>query len=130
MTAATAVATAWIFPGQGSQKVGMGRAWAERFPVAHAVFDEASEALGSTSRRSAGRAPRASSSSPPTRSRRSSPLGRHRGCCAARLAPAAVAGHSLGEYSAHVAAGTLTLADAVRLVRRRGELMQEAVPVA
>jgi len=125
------VATAWIFPGQGSQKVGMGRAWAERFPAARAVFDEASAALGFDVAALCWQGPenelQLTANTQPailTVSIAIERVLRERG-----LAPAAVAGHSLGEYSAHVAAGTLSLVDALRLVRRRGALMQEAVPV-
>lgn len=123
--------TAWIFPGQGSQKVGMGRAWAERFPAARAVFDEASAALGFDLAALCWEGPESdlqlTANTQPailTVSVAIERVLRERG-----LAPVAVAGHSLGEYSAHVAAGTLSLADAVRLVRRRGTLMQAAVPV-
>jgi [acyl-carrier-protein] S-malonyltransferase len=124
-------ATAWIFPGQGSQKVGMGRAWAERFPAARAVFDEASAALGFDLAALCWEGPESelqlTANTQPAILAVSIAIERvlrERG-----LAPAAVAGHSLGEYSAHVAAGTLSLADALRLVRRRGTLMQAAVPV-
>jgi [acyl-carrier-protein] S-malonyltransferase len=124
-------ATAWIFPGQGSQKVGMGRAWAERFPEARAVFDEANAALGFDLAALCWQGPESdlqlTANTQPAILAVSIAVERvlrQRG-----LAPAAVAGHSLGEYSAHVAAGTLALAEALRLVRRRGELMQAAVPV-
>jgi len=123
--------TAWIFPGQGSQKVGMGRAWAERFPAARAVFDEAGAALGFDLAALCWEGPESelqlTANTQPAILAVSIAIERalrERG-----LAPAAVAGHSLGEYSAHVAAGTLSLGDALRLVRRRGELMQAAVPV-
>ncbi len=125
------MATAWIFPGQGSQKVGMGRAWAEAFPAARAAFDEASEALGLDLARLCWEGPESelqlTENTQPAILVASVAIARvlaDRG-----LAPAAVAGHSLGEYSAHVAAGTLSLAAAVRLVRQRGKLMQQAVPV-
>jgi [acyl-carrier-protein] S-malonyltransferase len=123
--------TAWLFPGQGSQKVGMGRAWAEAFPAARAAFDEASAALGLDLARLCWEGPEAelqlTENTQPAILVASVAIARvlaERG-----REPAALAGHSLGEYSAHVAAGTLTLTDAVRLVRRRGELMQQAVPV-
>jgi [acyl-carrier-protein] S-malonyltransferase len=123
--------TAWIFPGQGSQKVGMGRAWADRFPAARAVFDEANAALGFDLAALCWEGPESelqlTANTQPailTVSIAIERVLRERG-----LAPAAVAGHSLGEYSAHVAAGTLSLGDALRLVRRRGTLMQAAVPV-
>jgi [acyl-carrier-protein] S-malonyltransferase len=122
---------AFIFPGQGSQAVGMGKDLAEKYPIARQTFEEADEALGyklsalcfdgpehklrltevtqpailaisiATLRILEGRMPK----------------------------PSFVAGHSLGEYSAHVAAGTISFADAVRTVRNRGKYMQEAVPV-
>lgn len=123
--------TAWVFPGQGSQKVGMGRAWADAFPAARAAFDEGSAALGLDLARLCWEGPEAELQ----RTENTQPAILVASVAIARvlaergLAPAALAGHSLGEYSAHVAAGTLTLADAVRLVRRRGQLMQQAVPV-
>ena len=124
-------ATAWIFPGQGSQRVGMGRAWAERFPAARAAFEEAGEALGIDLAALCWRGPeeelQLTANTQPAILAVSVAIAR--ALASLGFAPQAVAGHSLGEYSAHVAAGTLSLADAVRLVRRRGELMQEAVPV-
>ncbi len=122
--------TAWIFPGQGSQKVGMGRAWAEAHAEAAAVFEEASAALGLDLARLCWEGPEAELQ----RTENTQPailavsVAIARVLAARGLAPVAVAGHSLGEYSAHVAAGTLGLADALRLVRRRGQLMQQAVP--
>lgn len=123
--------TAWVFPGQGSQKVGMGRAWAESSPQTRATFEEASAALGLDLARLCFEGPESdlqlTENTQPAILTVSVAIAR---ALAARgLAPDAVAGHSLGEYSAHVVAGTLTLADAARLVRRRGRLMQEAVPV-
>lgn len=123
--------TAWVFPGQGSQKVGMGRAWAESSPQTRAAFEEASAALGLDLARLCFEGPESdlqlTENTQPAILTVSVAIAR---ALAARgLAPDAVAGHSLGEYSAHVVAGTLTLADAARLVRRRGRLMQEAVPV-
>ncbi len=109
----------------------MGRAWAEAFPVARAAFDEASEALGFDVAALCWNGPEAelqlTANTQPAILTASVAIAR---VLAARgITVAAVAGHSLGEYSALVAAGVLHLADAVRLVRRRGELMQEAVPV-
>lgn len=123
--------TALIFPGQGSQKIGMGKAWAEAFPVARAAFDEASEALGFDVAALCWNGPEAelqlTANTQPAILTASVAI--ERALATHGFTPAAVAGHSLGEYSALVAAGVLSLADAVRLVRRRGELMQEAVPV-
>jgi [acyl-carrier-protein] S-malonyltransferase len=124
--------TAFVFPGQGSQKVGMGRAWAEAFPEARSAFEESSAALGFDLAQLCWEGPEAdlqlTANTQPAILTVSVAI--HRVVAARGLDGAvALAGHSLGEYSAHVAAGTLTLADAVRLVRRRGELMQDAVPV-
>jgi [acyl-carrier-protein] S-malonyltransferase len=122
---------AFVFPGQGSQRVGMGQALARTFPECRAVFDEADEALGEPLSRVCFEGPdeqlRLTENTQPailTVSVAAARLLSSRG-----IAPAMAAGHSLGEYSAHVAAGTLTFADAVRTVRRRGRYMQEAVPV-
>ncbi len=126
--------TAFLFPGQGSQKIGMGRAWAEAFPEARAAFDEASEALGLDVAKLCWEGPEAelqlTANTQPAILTASVAIARvlaARGLAPATLA--AVAGHSLGEYSALVVARVLSLADAARLVRRRGELMQQAVPV-
>jgi [acyl-carrier-protein] S-malonyltransferase len=124
--------TAFVFPGQGSQKVGMGRAWADAFAEARSAFDESSAALGFDLAKLCRDGPEAelqlTANTQPAILTVSVAI--HRVLVARGLDGAiALAGHSLGEYSAHVAAGTLTLADAVRLVRRRGELMQDAVPV-
>jgi [acyl-carrier-protein] S-malonyltransferase len=122
---------AFVFPGQGSQRVGMGRALAETFPECRAVFEEADDALGAPLSRVCFEGPedqlRLTENTQPailTVSIAAARLLASRG-----IAPAMAAGHSLGEYSAHVAAGTLAFADAVRIVRRRGRYMQEAVPV-
>jgi [acyl-carrier-protein] S-malonyltransferase len=122
---------AFVFPGQGSQKVGMGRALAEAFPECRAVFDEADAALGEPLSRLCFEGPdeelRLTENTQPailTVSVAAARLLEARG-----IRPAIVAGHSLGEYSAHVVAGTLRFADAVRIVRQRGRFMQEAVPV-
>lgn len=127
-----AVKTAIVFPGQGSQKVGMGRAWADEFPEARAIFEEASTALGFDLARLCWEGPEAelqlTANAQPAILTVSVAIFRVLAAHGA-VDAAAVAGHSLGEYSAHVAAGTLTLVDALRLVRRRGELMQDAVPV-
>ncbi|MEM7584817.1 MAG: ACP S-malonyltransferase [Acidobacteriota bacterium] len=123
---------AFIFPGQGSQKVGMGHDWAEAFEASKAVFDEADEALGFSLSQLCWEGPEEDLQL--TANTQPAILA----CSVAiyraleevgELSPVAMAGHSLGEYSALVAAGALDLTTALRLVRRRGELMQEAVPV-
>jgi len=123
--------TAFLFPGQGSQAVGMGKELADRYPVAKRTFDEADAALGYKLSQLCFEGPeeqlRLTEITQPAILTASVAAWRvldERG-----LQPAFVAGHSLGEYSAHVAAGTLTFADAVRTVRNRGKYMQEAVPV-
>jgi [acyl-carrier-protein] S-malonyltransferase len=121
---------AFIFPGQGSQKVGMGRSLADSYPEARAVFDEAEAALpGLTTIIFDGPEDEL------VLTRNAQPailtvsIAAQRVLAARGIEPAFVAGHSLGEYSANVAAGTMTFADAVNVVRRRGQYMQEAVPV-
>jgi [acyl-carrier-protein] S-malonyltransferase len=122
---------AFVFPGQGSQTVGMGRAFSETSAAAQRVFEEANDALGFDLRRVIFEGPEAeltlTANTQPavlTTSVAAAAVCAERG-----LTPALAAGHSLGEYSALVVAGALGLADAVRVVRRRGELMQAAVPV-
>jgi [acyl-carrier-protein] S-malonyltransferase len=122
---------AFLFPGQGSQYVGMGQAFAEAHPESRAVFDEADAALGFPLSRLCFEGPeeelRLTANTQPAILATSIAVWR---VLAARGAkPDWVAGHSLGEYSALVAAGALSLADAVVAVRRRGQYMQEAVPV-
>ena len=121
---------ACVFPGQGSQKVGMGRALAEAFPEARAVFDEADAALpglrGVIFEGPVDALTLTENTQPAILTVSTAAF---RVLAARGLRPAFVAGHSLGEYSAHVAAGTLAFGDAVRLVRNRGRYMQEAVPV-
>ena len=124
---------AFLFPGQGSQKVGMGRVWADASPAARSTFEEADEALGFPLSRLCWEGPEAelnlTANTQPALVATAIAVHRALAALAAELRPVAVAGHSLGEYSALVAAGALGFADALRLVRRRGELMQAAVPV-
>jgi [acyl-carrier-protein] S-malonyltransferase len=124
---------AFVFPGQGSQKVGMGRVWADACREARATFEEADEALGFPLSRLCWEGPEEelnlTANTQPALVAASVAVLRALAALAPQLQPVVVAGHSLGEYSALVAAGALDFADALRLVRRRGELMQEAVPV-
>src|SRR5512132_2529435 len=128
----SARSVAMIFPGQGSQSPGMGRELFENFPVARQIFEEADDALGFSISRLCFEGPaedlQLTENTQPAiltvsvaafRALQSAGIG----------APAFVAGHSLGEYSALVATGALSLSDAVRTVRARGRYMQEAVPV-
>jgi [acyl-carrier-protein] S-malonyltransferase len=123
--------TAFVFPGQGSQKVGMGRALNDAFAEAKAVFAEADDALGYPLSKICFEGPEAeltlTANAQPAILATSVAALR---VLAARSAvrPIAVAGHSLGEYSALVAAGALRLADALRVVHMRGKFMQDAVP--
>jgi [acyl-carrier-protein] S-malonyltransferase len=122
---------ALLFPGQGSQSVGMGKDLAEKYPVAKHTFEEADEALGYKLSTVCFEGPedqlRLTEITQPAILTVS--------IAALRVLethipkPSYVAGHSLGEYSAHVASGTFSFADAVRTVRNRGKYMQEAVPV-
>jgi [acyl-carrier-protein] S-malonyltransferase len=122
---------AFIFPGQGSQAVGMGKALAEAFDVCRDTFAEADDALGEPLSRLIFEGPedalRLTENTQPAILTVS--IAAYRLLSARGFEPAMVAGHSLGEYSAHVCAGTIGFADAVRTVRRRGRFMQEAVPV-
>jgi [acyl-carrier-protein] S-malonyltransferase len=122
---------AFLFPGQGSQAVGMGKELADKYPVARRTFNEADEALGYKLSQLCFEGPeeqlRLTEITQPailTASVAAARVLNEKG-----LNPGFVAGHSLGEYSAHVAAGTLSFADAVRTVRNRGKYMQEAVQV-
>lgn len=122
---------ACVFPGQGAQKVGMGRDLAERFSICRDTFAEADAALGEPLSRLCFDGPedalQLTENTQPAILAASVAV--FRVAAAHGLTPAFAAGHSLGEYSAHVAAGTLSFADALRTVRRRGRYMQEAVPV-
>jgi [acyl-carrier-protein] S-malonyltransferase len=126
------VSVAYIFPGQGSQAPGMGKELAEKFPVARQVFEEADDALGFAISRLCFEGP----AEELQLTENTQPAILTTSVAAFRAArengipePSFVAGHSLGEYSALVAAGVLELADAVKTVRARGQYMQRAVPV-
>jgi [acyl-carrier-protein] S-malonyltransferase len=130
------MSAAYVFPGQGSQAVGMGKALAETFPVARRVFEDVDDALGQKLSAVMWEGPAEAL----TLTENTQPalvavslaamrvLESEAGVVLARDAKF-VAGHSVGEYSALAAAGSLSLADAVRLVRTRGQAMQRAVPV-
>lgn len=126
---------AFLFPGQGSQAVGMGRALADRYPAARAVFDEIDDALGQSLSRLMAEGPEDEL----TRTANAQPALMAVSLAAFRVLEAEagldlrrdaafVAGHSLGEYSALAAAGALSVADAARLLRLRGQAMQDAMP--
>ncbi len=122
---------AFIFPGQGSQLVGMGKDLAEKYPAARHTFDEADDALGYKLSQVCFEGPedqlRLTEITQPAILATSVAALR---VIESRMPRASfVAGHSLGEYSAHVASGTIDFAEAVRTVRQRGKYMQEAVPV-
>ena len=130
------MARAFVFPGQGSQAVGMGRDLAAAFPTAHEVFQEVDDALGQSLSRLMFEGPETelvlTENAQPALMAVSMAVvrvveketGRKVGQVASY-----VAGHSLGEYSALAAAGTFSLADAARLLKARGQAMQRAVPV-
>jgi [acyl-carrier-protein] S-malonyltransferase len=122
---------AFVFPGQGSQAVGMGKDLAEKYPLARQTFEEADDALGF-------KISQLCFEGPEDRLRLTEitqPAILAVSIAALRVVetrvpkPCLVAGHSLGEYTAHVAAGTFSFSDAIRSVRNRGRYMQEAVPV-
>ena len=125
--------SAWLFPGQGAQQVGMGRDLYEEWPEAAAVFDEADAALGRSLSRIIFEGPEEElrqtvNTQPAILVASLAAWSAARAAKHPALAdpPLCMAGHSLGEYSALVAAGSLTVSEAVRLVQRRGELMQAA----
>ena len=125
---------AYVFPGQGSQRVGMGRALALAFPEARAVFEEADDTLGFALSVLCFEGPEdelqlTANTQPAIVAASVAALRCFRAQGLETETPDFVAGHSLGEYSALVAADALELGDALRLVRARGEAMQKAVPV-
>jgi [acyl-carrier-protein] S-malonyltransferase len=122
---------AFLFPGQGSQAIGMGKDLAAKYPVARQTFEEADEALGYKLSHVCFEGPekqlRLTEITQPAILTVS--IAALRALETRIPKPSYVAGHSLGEYSAHVASGTISFAEAVRTVRNRGKYMQEAVPV-
>lgn len=126
--------TAFVFPGQGAQSIGMGKALAEAYPAAQAVFDEVDEALGEKLSALIWDGDIAEL----TLTQNAQPALMATSMAAMRALEAEgvaitrasfVAGHSLGEYSALAAAGAISVADTARLLRTRGQAMQSAVPV-
>lgn len=130
MSSSTSAKTAFLFPGQGSQFPGMGKSLADAYPVARLTFEEADDALGFPLSTLCFEGPedqlKLTENTQPALvavSTAAFRVLREKG-----LLPDYVAGHSLGEYSALVAGGSLAFADALRLVRKRGSYMQQAVP--
>ena len=122
---------AFVFPGQGSQYVGMGKELADTFPICRQVFEEADDALGQKISRLCfdGPAEELQLTEHTQPAILAMSVAVYRLLASRGYESHYMAGHSLGEYSAYVAAGTLGFADALRLVSRRGRYMQEAVPV-
>ena len=122
---------AFLFPGQGSQAVGMGKELAEKYAAARQIFAEADDVLGLNLSQLCFEGPedqlRLTEITQPAILTVS--VAAFRVLAAEGVKPSFAAGHSLGEYSAHVAAGSIAFADALRTVRNRGRYMQEAVPV-
>ncbi|NLJ76695.1 MAG: ACP S-malonyltransferase [Peptococcaceae bacterium] len=123
---------AYVFPGQGSQYVGMGKELCREYPEAAVIYKKADEALGFPLSRLCFEGPREELNL--TANTQPAVLTTSLACLkvlksVTELVPSAVAGHSLGEYTALVAAGSLMFGDAVRLVHKRGQYMQQAVPV-
>src|SRR5579863_5042404 len=121
---------AFLFPGQASQYPGMGKELSEKYPVARAVFEEADGALGFSISKMCfeGTEDELKLTANTQPAILACSVAVHRVLAEKGLSPDFVAGHSLGEYSALVAAGALNFVDAVQLVRKRGTYMQEAVP--
>ncbi len=121
---------AFVFPGQASQYSGMGKDLADKFPVARAVFEEADKSLGFSISKICfeGTEDELKLTANTQPAILTVSVAAYRVLAERGISPDYVAGHSLGEYSALVASGALKFADAVRLVRKRGQYMQEAVP--
>ncbi len=127
------VTVAWLFPGQGTQTVGMGKALHDAFPKAREVFERADAALGWSISKLCFEGPESeltltANTQPAIVTTSMAALAALRASVPGLQQPAFAAGHSLGEYSALIAAGAITLEDGVRLVHLRGRAMQDAVP--